>query len=51
MNLLVTGAAGFIGPTHVRVPLAADGPGAPRIAVLGRLTRREPLERRTGQVA
>jgi dTDP-glucose 4,6-dehydratase len=38
MNLLVTGAAGFIGSTYVRTLLAADGPDAPRITVLDKLT-------------
>ncbi|EHN78256.1 dehydratase [Streptomyces coelicoflavus ZG0656] len=38
MNILVTGAAGFIGSRYVRTLLAADGPGAPRITVLDSLT-------------
>ncbi|KUN79441.1 dTDP-glucose 4,6-dehydratase [Streptomyces bungoensis] len=38
MNLLVTGAAGFIGSHYVRMLLADDPPGAPRITVLDRLT-------------
>jgi dTDP-glucose 4,6-dehydratase len=38
MNLLVTGAAGFIGSTYVRALLAADGPDAPHITVLDKLT-------------
>ncbi|MFG2122963.1 dTDP-glucose 4,6-dehydratase [Streptomyces sp. NPDC048710] len=38
MNLLVTGAAGFIGSTYVRTLLADDSPDAPRITVLDRLT-------------
>ncbi|MEV7690777.1 dTDP-glucose 4,6-dehydratase [Streptomyces bungoensis] len=38
MNLLVTGAAGFIGSHYVRTLLADDPPGAPRITVLDRLT-------------
>ncbi|MGC0327873.1 dTDP-glucose 4,6-dehydratase [Streptomyces sp. SAI-170] len=38
MNLLVTGAAGFIGSTYVRMLLADDGPNAPYITVLDKLT-------------
>ncbi len=38
MNLLVTGAAGFIGSAYVRMLLADDSPGAPRVTVLDRLT-------------
>jgi dTDP-glucose 4,6-dehydratase len=38
MNLLVTGAAGFIGSHYVRALLADDAPGAPRITVLDKLT-------------
>ncbi|MFF9201815.1 dTDP-glucose 4,6-dehydratase [Streptomyces sp. NPDC014986] len=38
MNLLVTGAAGFIGSRYVRTLLASDAPGAPRITVLDALT-------------
>ncbi|MEU3254182.1 dTDP-glucose 4,6-dehydratase [Streptomyces sp. NPDC006997] len=38
MNLLVTGAAGFIGSAYVRALLAGGGPGAPRITVLDKLT-------------
>lgn len=38
MNLLVTGAAGFIGSTYVRMLLADDAPGAPRVTVLDKLT-------------
>ncbi|MFE9614227.1 dTDP-glucose 4,6-dehydratase [Streptomyces sp. NPDC006012] len=38
MNLLVTGAAGFIGSAYVRALLADDGPHAPRITVLDKLT-------------
>ncbi|MET9731124.1 dTDP-glucose 4,6-dehydratase [Streptomyces sp. NPDC006458] len=38
MNLLVTGAAGFIGSTYVRTLLADDGPDAPHITVLDKLT-------------
>jgi dTDP-glucose 4,6-dehydratase len=38
MNLLVTGAAGFIGSTYVRTLLASDAPDAPRISVLDKLT-------------
>ncbi|MET9973205.1 GDP-mannose 4,6-dehydratase, partial [Streptomyces sp. NPDC006356] len=41
MNLLVTGAAGFIGSTYVRTLLARDAPDAPeapRITVLDKLT-------------
>ncbi|MEV0691993.1 dTDP-glucose 4,6-dehydratase [Streptomyces sp. NPDC050388] len=38
MNLLVTGAAGFIGSRYVRTLLAADAPEAPRITVLDALT-------------
>ncbi|MFJ8276198.1 dTDP-glucose 4,6-dehydratase [Streptomyces griseoviridis] len=38
MNLLVTGAAGFIGSQYVRALLAAGGPDAPRITVLDKLT-------------
>ncbi|MER6736754.1 dTDP-glucose 4,6-dehydratase [Streptomyces puniciscabiei] len=38
MNLLVTGAAGFIGSAYVRMLLAADPPDAPRVTVLDKLT-------------
>ncbi|MFE1878127.1 dTDP-glucose 4,6-dehydratase [Streptomyces diastatochromogenes] len=38
MNLLVTGAAGFIGSAYVRALLADDSPDAPTITVLDRLT-------------
>jgi dTDP-glucose 4,6-dehydratase len=38
MNILVTGAAGFIGSRYVRMLLASDEPGAPRITVLDALT-------------
>ncbi|CAL9662090.1 dTDP-glucose 4,6-dehydratase [Streptomyces sp. enrichment culture] len=38
MNLLVTGAAGFIGSRYVRTLLASDAPDAPRITVLDALT-------------
>ncbi|MER5398395.1 dTDP-glucose 4,6-dehydratase [Streptomyces sp. NPDC002599] len=38
MNLLVTGAAGFIGSAYVRALLADDGPDAPGITVLDKLT-------------
>ncbi|AJP05285.1 dTDP-glucose 4,6-dehydratase [Streptomyces cyaneogriseus subsp. noncyanogenus] len=38
MNLLVTGAAGFIGSHYVRALLASDAPEAPRITVLDKLT-------------
>ncbi|WP_225829751.1 dTDP-glucose 4,6-dehydratase [Streptomyces sp. NK08204] len=38
MNLLVTGAAGFIGSAYVRLLLAAGSPDAPRITVLDKLT-------------
>ncbi|WP_405847371.1 dTDP-glucose 4,6-dehydratase [Streptomyces sp. NBC_01518] len=38
MNLLVTGAAGFIGSTYVRTLLASDAADAPRITVLDKLT-------------
>ncbi|MFF7445336.1 MULTISPECIES: dTDP-glucose 4,6-dehydratase [unclassified Streptomyces] len=38
MNLLVTGAAGFIGSQYVRRLLAEQGPDAPRITVLDKLT-------------
>jgi dTDP-glucose 4,6-dehydratase len=38
MNLLVTGAAGFIGSRYVRTLLDSDAPDAPRITVLDRLT-------------
>ncbi len=38
MNLLVTGAAGFIGSRYVRALLASDAPDAPRITVLDKLT-------------
>ncbi len=38
MNILVTGAAGFIGSRYVRALLASDGPESPRITVLDALT-------------
>ncbi len=38
MNLLVTGAAGFIGSRYVRTLLASEAPDAPRITVLDSLT-------------
>ncbi|AKZ59825.1 dTDP-glucose 4,6-dehydratase [Streptomyces ambofaciens ATCC 23877] len=38
MNLLVTGAAGFIGSRYVRTLLASDAPEPPRITVLDSLT-------------
>ncbi|MDG9719489.1 dTDP-glucose 4,6-dehydratase [Streptomyces sp. DH24] len=38
MNLLVTGAAGFIGSRYVRTLLESDAPDAPRIIVLDKLT-------------
>ncbi|MGW7205775.1 dTDP-glucose 4,6-dehydratase [Streptomyces sp. NPDC054837] len=38
MNLLVTGAAGFIGSQYVRRLLASGTPDAPRITVLDKLT-------------
>jgi dTDP-glucose 4,6-dehydratase len=38
MNLLVTGAAGFIGSRYVRTLLESDAPDAPRITVLDKLT-------------
>ncbi|MDT9695803.1 dTDP-glucose 4,6-dehydratase [Streptomyces sp. P17] len=38
MNLLVTGAAGFIGSAYVRMLLASDAPDAPQITVLDKLT-------------
>ncbi|MGJ5756207.1 dTDP-glucose 4,6-dehydratase [Streptomyces puniciscabiei] len=38
MNLLVTGAAGFIGSAYVRMLLAADPRDAPRVTVLDKLT-------------
>ncbi|MFD5295242.1 dTDP-glucose 4,6-dehydratase [Streptomyces mutabilis] len=38
MNLLVTGAAGFIGSRYVRALLASDTPEPPRITVLDSLT-------------
>ncbi|MET8772453.1 dTDP-glucose 4,6-dehydratase [Streptomyces sp. NPDC004658] len=38
MNLLVTGAAGFIGSHYVRRLLADGGPDAPRVTVLDKLT-------------
>ncbi|MFI5683286.1 dTDP-glucose 4,6-dehydratase [Streptomyces sp. NPDC051636] len=38
MNLLVTGAAGFIGSCYVRTLLADDAPDAPRVTVLDKLT-------------
>ena len=38
MNLLVTGAAGFIGSTYVRTLLASNAADAPRITVLDKLT-------------
>lgn len=44
MNLLVTGAAGFIGSTYVRTLLASDAPDAPRITVLDKLTYAGTLE-------
>jgi dTDP-glucose 4,6-dehydratase len=44
MNLLVTGAAGFIGSHYVRALLASDAPGAPRITVLDKLTYAATLD-------
>ncbi|MBT2411188.1 dTDP-glucose 4,6-dehydratase [Streptomyces sp. ISL-12] len=38
MNLLVTGAAGFIGSRYVRRLLADEAPDAPRVTVLDKLT-------------
>ncbi|MFH9570941.1 dTDP-glucose 4,6-dehydratase [Streptomyces sp. NPDC017230] len=38
MNLLVTGAAGFIGSRYVRTLLASDAPEPPRVTVLDSLT-------------
>ncbi|MFI7395620.1 dTDP-glucose 4,6-dehydratase [Streptomyces tendae] len=38
MNILVTGAAGFIGSRYVGRLLASDPPGAPRVTVLDALT-------------
>ena len=38
MNLLVTGAAGFIGSAYVRTLLASEEPDPPRITVLDNLT-------------
>ncbi|MBC9724822.1 dTDP-glucose 4,6-dehydratase [Streptomyces sp. TRM68367] len=38
MNLLVTGAAGFIGSRYVRTLLASDAPDPPRVTVLDKLT-------------
>ncbi|MEV6112741.1 dTDP-glucose 4,6-dehydratase [Streptomyces sp. NPDC052109] len=38
MNLLVTGAAGFIGSRYVHMLLADDSPEAPRVTVLDGLT-------------
>ncbi|MFI8192555.1 dTDP-glucose 4,6-dehydratase [Streptomyces sp. NPDC085946] len=38
MNLLVTGAAGFIGSRYVRMLLDSDAPDAPRVTVLDKLT-------------
>ncbi|WP_226486237.1 dTDP-glucose 4,6-dehydratase [Streptomyces parvulus] len=38
MNLLVTGAAGFIGSRYVRTLLASGAPGAPHVTVLDALT-------------
>jgi dTDP-glucose 4,6-dehydratase len=38
MNLLVTGAAGFIGSTYARMLLASEAADAPRITVLDKLT-------------
>ncbi|MFH9085088.1 dTDP-glucose 4,6-dehydratase [Streptomyces sp. NPDC017673] len=38
MNLLVTGAAGFIGSHYVRGLLAGDAPDAPHVTVLDKLT-------------
>ncbi|WP_217237862.1 NAD-dependent epimerase/dehydratase family protein [Streptomyces sp. AC555_RSS877] len=39
MNLLVTGAAGFIEPAHVRMPRADEASDAPRTTALDRLAR------------
>ncbi|MEV5438340.1 dTDP-glucose 4,6-dehydratase [Streptomyces sp. NPDC052682] len=44
MNLLVTGAAGFIGSHYVRMLLDSDAPDAPRITVLDKLTYAGTLE-------
>ncbi|GAA2617502.1 dTDP-glucose 4,6-dehydratase [Actinomadura fulvescens] len=38
MNLLVTGAAGFIGSAYARMMLRSDAPDAPQITVLDKLT-------------
>ncbi|MEU7057134.1 dTDP-glucose 4,6-dehydratase [Streptomyces sp. NPDC046197] len=38
MNLLVTGAAGFVGSAYVRTLLAVGGPDAPHVTVVDKLT-------------